>query len=80
MKILIKAVSTVALFSFGGFAIAEQCPDNLNANDTYDCIVVDGADNTFEAINTRKDEQAKGESDSKADHAMADGNQTHAGL
>ena len=80
MKNLITAVSTVVLFSIGGFAMAESCPDKLNAGDTYDCIVDEGAGNDFKAINTRDDEQAKSDNDSSSTQAMTGETQTQVGL
>jgi len=46
MKTLVKTVSVVGLFAISGLAMADQCPDHLNADDTYDCIVGDAANDT----------------------------------
>ena len=47
MKTLIKTVTTVSLFAVSGLVMADQCPDSLNAEEMYDCIVVDGAGGTY---------------------------------
>ncbi len=81
MKILINTVSAMALFSISGLAMAEQCPDKLNADEMYDCIVQAGASNTFEAVETRNDEQVKAVYESTStQQAATEKSKTHAGL
>ncbi len=48
MKILRKIVTLVILLNIGNVVIADDvCPDSLNADEMYDCIVVEGAGGTY---------------------------------
>ncbi len=48
MKLLWKIVTAVLLLNVAIFASADEvCPDTLNADEMYDCIVVEGAGGTY---------------------------------
>ena len=47
MKTFAKTASVIGMFAISGLAMADQCPDTLNADEMYDCIVVDGAGGTY---------------------------------
>ena len=80
MKILINTVSAVALFSIGGVAMAEQCPDKLQADAMYDCIVVEAADSNFKAIDTNNNEPYQSTQTSKTEAEETQNHESHAGL
>lgn len=47
MKTLTKTICSTGLFAISTMAMADQCPDTLNAEQIYDCIVVEGAGGTY---------------------------------
>ncbi len=60
MNLLWKIVTAVLLLNVAVFASADDvCPDTLNADEMYDCIVVEGAGGTY--LDERASELAEGE-------------------
>ncbi|MGD8925736.1 MAG: hypothetical protein PVG20_02730 [Thioalkalispiraceae bacterium] len=48
MKTFVKTTGIVSLFALSGLAMAsDPCPGYLNADEMYDCIVVEGAGGTY---------------------------------
>jgi hypothetical protein len=47
MKTFTKIICSTGLFAISPMVMADQCPDTLNAEQMYDCIVVEGAGGTY---------------------------------
>ncbi|VAW95323.1 hypothetical protein MNBD_GAMMA22-35 [hydrothermal vent metagenome] len=61
MNLLRKIVTAVLLLNVANFVFADAvCPDTLNADEMYDCIVVEGAGGTY--MDERASELAEDES------------------
>ena len=52
MKTFVTTITAFSLFALSNLSLADQCPDTLNADEMYDCIVAEGAGGTYEGTGT----------------------------
>ncbi len=64
MNTFVITITAASLFTMGNLSFADQCPDTLNAEQMYDCIVVEGAGGTYEGQGKESQTEAAGTVDS----------------